>query len=154
MAKALKIKGVKQRITAKQKAARRKNIAIARKYRGKRSGKVLSPAAYKRNQTMQKKRAKLKYPNKRRRSTKSIKKIGWSGGNKPASGKGLKGVARYKRIAERSLYRIMQIQKNRPMSKLTKADQKKVRVLSKTMTRFTMKYTRWRPERSVSSLRM
>lgn len=114
-----------KRITAKQKVARRKNIAIARKYR-----------------------------NKRRGATKSTKSIGWSGGNKPASGKGLKGVARYKRIAERSLYRIMQIQRNRDMSKLTKADQKKVRILSKTMTRFTRKYTSWRPETSVSRLRL
>ena len=96
------------RITAKQRVARRKNIAIARKYK-----------------------------NKRRSSTKSTKSIAWSGGSKPASGKGLKGRARHKRIAETTLHRIMQIQKNRSMSKLTKADQKKVRILSKKSTKYT-----------------
>lgn len=72
------------------------------------------------------------------RSSKGTEGIHWSGpgGKRPKSGRGLKGRERRMLISETSMRRVMQIQRNRDMSKLSKSSQKKVKILMKRVTKF------------------
>ena len=102
----------KKAITARQKSARRKNMAIARTYRHK---------GHSRGET---------------NATKSVafsNKQGYSA----VKGKGKKAL--YAMRAESAMKRVMQIQKNRPMSSLSAKSQKKVNALIKVMTESTVK---------------